>query len=93
MAVARALATNPAIVIMDEPTGNLDKRNGDNILQMIRDLRQRDRDDVRHRHARHRTWREPPTGRSISSTAWWPTGDSSGDSNGKRMTIPPKGSV
>src|SRR5438309_3514338 len=39
VAVARALATNPAIVIMDEPTGNLDKRNGDNVLQMIRDLR------------------------------------------------------
>jgi putative ABC transport system ATP-binding protein len=40
VAVARALATNPAIVIMDEPTGNLDKANGDNVLQMIRDLRQ-----------------------------------------------------
>ena len=40
VAVARALATNPAIVIMDEPTGNLDKQNGDNVLQMIRDLRQ-----------------------------------------------------
>ena len=40
VAVARALATNPAIVIMDEPTGNLDKTNGDNVLQMIRDLRQ-----------------------------------------------------
>ena len=38
--MARALAANPAIVIMDEPTGNLDKKNGDNILQMIRDLRQ-----------------------------------------------------
>ncbi len=40
VAVARALATNPAIIIMDEPTGNLDQRNSDNILQMVRDLRE-----------------------------------------------------
>ncbi len=40
VAVARALATNPTIVIMDEPTGNLDKQNGDNVLRMIRDLRE-----------------------------------------------------
>jgi putative ABC transport system ATP-binding protein len=39
VAVARALATNPAIVIMDEPTGNLDKKNSDNVLQMVRELR------------------------------------------------------
>lgn len=39
VAIARALATNPAIIIMDEPTGNLDKRNSDNVLQLIRDLR------------------------------------------------------
>ncbi len=38
VAVARALVTHPAIVIMDEPTGNLDKQNGDNVLNMIRDL-------------------------------------------------------
>src|SRR5579871_1177897 len=40
VAVARALSTNPAIIIMDEPTGNLDQKNSDNVLQMIRDLRE-----------------------------------------------------
>jgi putative ABC transport system ATP-binding protein len=39
VAVARALATRPAIVIMDEPTGNLDRTNGENVLRMIGDLR------------------------------------------------------
>jgi putative ABC transport system ATP-binding protein len=39
VAVARALATNPAMVIMDEPTGNLDKKNSDNVLAMVHELR------------------------------------------------------
>lgn len=39
VAVARALATRPAIVIMDEPTGNLDQKNSENVLRMIGDLR------------------------------------------------------
>ena len=38
VAIARALATHPAIVIMDEPTGNLDHANSDNVLRMIQDV-------------------------------------------------------
>jgi putative ABC transport system ATP-binding protein len=40
VAIARALVTRPALVYMDEPTGNLDKANGDNVLNMIRSLQQ-----------------------------------------------------
>jgi len=39
VAVARALATAPAIVIMDEPTGNLDQANSENVLRLVGDLR------------------------------------------------------
>ena len=38
VAIARALVTRPAIVIMDEPTGNLDRANSENVLQMVRDV-------------------------------------------------------
>jgi putative ABC transport system ATP-binding protein len=39
VAIARALSTDPAFVIADEPTGNLDARNGENILELIAHLR------------------------------------------------------
>ena len=35
IAIARALITRPAIVLADEPTGNLDTKNSDSVLQML----------------------------------------------------------
>jgi putative ABC transport system ATP-binding protein len=41
VAIARALIKEPALILADEPTGNLDSENSENIIRLFRDLSDR----------------------------------------------------
>jgi putative ABC transport system ATP-binding protein len=42
IAIARSMANNPPIILADEPLGNLDSKNAENVLDILRDFHKND---------------------------------------------------
>ena len=69
VAVARALAGSPSILLADEPTGNLDSKNGEAVMHLLADLHREGSTICMVTHDPR--FASTPSARCISSTERW----------------------